>query len=140
MSQVPLGAIVTFMTWTTHGPAPVIVTGESPQVALVPPGLKPFVSGADQPAGTVRSSSPPMTPPAAAVYVKVKKFPLELLIATVGVTVTVPAPSAATTFTCGEVASACRLLSFVDSCCVVNVETPPVEGAVAPGPPEPVSP
>src|SRR5262249_12433611 len=127
--------------WTTQGPEPVIVTGESPQRAFVPPGLKPLASGAVQPAGTVRSISPAISPPAFAVYVNVKKSPVELLMVDVGLTVIVPDPSAPTTLTCGEPAARfVRVPPLVDLCWVVNVEAPPVEGAVAPGPPEPVSP
>src|ERR1700741_3826836 len=58
-----------------------------------------------------------------------------------GVTVTVPVPSGATTNTCGEpVARAVSVPPADDFCWVVNVFVPPVDGALAPGPPDAVDP
>src|SRR4051812_14681584 len=135
MSQVAPPASVTLTTWIV---LPLIVTGESPQVAFVPPALKPFGSGVVQPAGTASVSSPLCSDPAAAVYVKVRKLPLEPGTAFGGDTVIVPVPSAETTWTTGEVTRSVSVPPAEDFCCVVKVFAPPVAGALAPEPPEPV--
>src|SRR5262249_2775488 len=128
------------VTFTTSIVLPATVTGESPHVAFVPPGLNPFGSGVVQPAGITIVISPWNSDPAAAVYVKVRKVPVEAGATVVGNTVSVPVPSADTTVTIGETPRAVSVPPADDFSCVVNVLEPPVPGALAPGPPEPVSP
>src|SRR5437868_5707735 len=83
-------------------PATLIVdpaTDTVPAVATVYPGALCVVDGADQPvvsgAGTTTSTSPPETPPAAAVKVKVNVCPVDAADTAVGDTLMVPLPSAA---------------------------------------------
>ncbi len=71
-----------------------VETATDPEAELTQPAAFEVV-GAVQPAGTVRSTSPLLMPPAAAVYVKVIVWPpAPLATLAVGV-VRVPVPSAA---------------------------------------------
>ena len=101
---------------------------------VVAPAAEALADGLGQPAGTVRASVPPWVPPEAAVKVNVSVLAPEPA-PRVGVsTVTVPVPSDEVTSTCGEFAIAVTCPTPVDSSCVVKLETPADDGALAPVP------
>ena len=118
-----------------------LATDTVPQVDVVYPEFELVVEGGVHPNGTVTLTCPLLTPPAAAVYVKTRVFPVDPLPTTVGATTIVPDPFAANVVTWGD--PAVRSVSVPpasDFSCVVNVDAPVDDGAVAPGPPEPLSP
>jgi hypothetical protein len=115
-------------------------TERVPELAVVYPAAVPVVDGALQPLGTSSVTEPPEMPPAAAVYVNVIVFPLEPFATfDVGV-VSVPVPSAASTVMLGDDARFVSDPADVDFSFACHVCAPVVDVAVAPGPPEPVSP
>jgi hypothetical protein len=72
-----------------------LATETVPALAVVYPPLEPVVDGAFQPAGTTSVTEPLEMPPVAAVYVKMRVFPVEANGTDVVDVVSVPEPSAA---------------------------------------------
>src|SRR5262249_44609244 len=111
-----------------------------PELAVVRPAVRRVGEGARQPRGTSTLAEPFEIPPVAAVYVNVIVFPAEPF-ATLDVGgVSGPVPSAAFTVVLGDDAKFVSDPGDVDSSFACHVCAPVVDVAVAPGPPEPVSP
>src|SRR5205085_5219596 len=102
--------------------------------------FEPVVDGALHPLGTSSVTEPPEMPPTAAVYVKVMVFPVEPFATFDVPVVSVPVPSAASTVMLGDEERFVSDPPDVDFSVACHVCTPVVDVAVAPGPPEPVSP
>src|SRR5207245_296161 len=104
------------------------------------PWAEPVVLGASQPLGTATVTVPLFRPPVAAVYVNVMVFPLELAETLVVGVVRVPLPSAASTVMDGDDARFVSVPPEIDLSCACHVCAPGVDVAIAPGPPNDLSP
>src|SRR5919201_742277 len=121
------------MTWPETPTVPV--------EEVVEPAAPELVDGALQPAGTVISTAPLVSPPVAAVYVNVNVRPVWPASTELGETLSAPEPSAESlTVTDGDDPIALRVPPLVDFSRVEKALATRVCEAVAPGPPLEVSP